>query len=425
MNYLDIKNLLKGNALDERIIDINVCDDVDFQKQRYLKLLEQTYKLYGDGNYSLLSAPGRSEIGGNHTDHQHGKVIAAAVNMDNIAFVKANNSNMINYHTLGFTMNSIDINDLTIKTEEKFKAEALVRGIAAGFVERGYHIGGFDGLGQSNVLMGSGISSSASFEILIAQIFNHLFNEGRISPIELAKIAQTAENQYFMKPCGLLDQMAISVGGFVYIDFKNPDSPIVEKLDFNFKDYGYNLVLVNTKGNHADLSDEYASIPNEIKEVAAYFDEAVISDCSKDKIFTNIKELRNKLDNDRAILRALHVLNENDRVDQEAEALRKNDIKKMLFLMKESGNSSFKYLQNVSVNNRFKTQNLALALAISEAALECQGATRVHGGGFEGTIQAIVHDGQLEGYLKIMREVFGEDSCFILKARPEGGVKII
>lgn len=424
MQLTEIKNQILDNSLDDQLKMVNASDDLKTIKKRYLSLINETNTKYGDGDYILLSASGRSEIGGNHTDHQHGKVLAAAVNMDNICLVKKNNSLIVDYTTLGFNIRPLDLNDLEINPAEKHTSEALIRGIAARFKQLGYKIGGFSGLGHCNVLMGSGISSSASFEILIAEIFNHLFNDGQINAIEIAKIAQYAENNYFLKPCGLLDQMAISVGGFVYINFKDPNSPIVEKIDFNFKDYGYNLVLVNTKGDHANLSDEYAAIPSEIKKVAKMFNVEVISDIELKDLISKIPNIRKEIKNDRAILRAIHVLNENELVDNEVTALKNKDIKTLFKLMKQSGNSSFKYLQNIYVSQSPQIQNLSLALALSESFLS-DGAYRVHGGGFEGTIQAIVSDQELDGYLKLMRAYFGDDSCFVVNIRPVGGYKII
>lgn len=420
----EIKNALLSNQLDQQLIYINVDNDLNKIKKRYLDLVDATLNKFEDADYHLLSASGRSEIGGNHTDHQHGKVIAAAVNMDNICLVTKSDDLTVDYTTIGFNIKKVDLNNLEINPDEKHTSEALIRGIAARFKQLGYNIGGFRGLGHCNVLMGSGISSSASFEVLIAEIFNHLFNDGKINAIEIAKIAQYAENNYFLKPCGLLDQMAISVGGFVHIDFKDPTNPLVEKIDFNFKDYGYNLVLVNTKGDHANLSDEYAAIPTEIKSLAKLFNKEVISDISIDDFIKELPKLRSSLANDRAILRALHVLNENKLVEEEVLALKNKDLDKMIELMKKSGNSSFKYLQNISVSSKPKTQNLALALALSESFLT-KGAYRVHGGGFEGTIQAIVSDDELDNYIKLMSAYFGDDCCFVVNVRPVGGYKII
>lgn len=424
MNYQAIKDRILGSSLDELLIKLNSNHDLVSIKKRYLKLLDETYKQFGDGDYCLISASGRSEIGGNHTDHQHGLVIGAAVNMDNISFIKKRSDLKVNYYTQGFDMKSVDLNNLEINEHEKHTSEALIRGIAYRFKELGYRIGGFEGMGQCNVLMGSGISSSASFEVLICQIFNHLYNDGQIDDITIAKISQYAENHYFMKPCGLLDQMTISVGGFVFIDFKDPNNPKVEKIDFDFKDYGYNLVLVNTKGDHAHLSDEYAAIPKEIKQVAAYFEKPVISEVTLDQVLNSFNVIRDDLQNDRALLRSIHVLNENKRVLKEVEALKNKDINTLLSLIKESGNSSYKFLQNISVSNNPYKQNIALALALSENILT-KGATRVHGGGFEGTIQAIVADDELDKYIDTMAKYFGSDALYVVNIRPYGGYRII
>lgn len=424
MKKNEIEKILKSDLLDQKIALLNSKETVSSNKERYLELLEKTFEKYGDLDYCLLSSPGRSEICGNHTDHQNGKVIAASVNMDNICFVAKNENNLVEYQTLGFEIKPVDLNDLSIKEEEKYTTESLIRGIAFYFKELGYEIGGFKGLGHCNVLMGSGISSSASFEILVCQIFNQLYNDGKISDIELAKIAQYAENNYFMKPCGLLDQMAISVGGFVYMDFKDPKKPIVEKIDFDFKKYGYNLILVNTKGDHKNLSQEYSFIPQEIKEVSRLFEKDVVSEIDKNDLMGKISFFRDGVKNDRAFLRSLHVLNENENVLEMKKALKEKDIEKVLKIMYKSGNSSFKFLQNVFVVNNYKNQNLSLALCVSETFLK-QGAVRVHGGGFEGTIQAIVADDEMNDYLRLMHNLFGDDSCFIVNVRPYGGCKII
>lgn len=421
----EIFEQLNGNQLDELIKKVYCTEDVDRLKKRFYDLLEKTVEVYGDGDYMLISASGRSEIGGNHTDHQHGKVIAAAVNMDNVVFVKKEDNLSVIYRTLGYGENKLDLSNLDVCEKEKFKTEALIRGIAARFVQLGYKIGGFKGLGHSEVLMGSGISSSASFEVLIAQVFNQLYNNGEISDIELAQIAQYAENHYFGKPCGLLDQMAISVGGFVTIDFIDPAHPKVEKLDFDFGDYGYHLVLVNTKGDHADLSHDYAAIPTEIKQVAQFFGKDFLSEVDLAELMENLPALRKHVANDRALTRAIHVLTENKRVDEQLKALAAKDIDSLLYWMKESGNSSYKFLQNVLVCGQYKTQNLGLALQVSETVLGKNGISRVHGGGFEGTIQAIVKDELLEKYLHAMHQLFGDDSTFVIAVRPVGGYLLL
>ena len=422
---VNLREILKTNELDDKI-KLLICDDaIEEEKSRYLDLLAQAESLYGEGEYHIISAPGRTEIGGNHTDHQHGKVIAASVNVDSVALVKKNEDNIVRIKSVGFNIKPIDLSDLSVHQDEINTTESLIRGIAYRFKELGYQIGGLDALSQSKVLVGSGISSSASFEVLIAELFNQLYNEGKVDAIEIAKIAQFAENVYFGKPCGLLDQMAISCGGFTIMDFENPSAPIVEKHDFNFDKYGYHLVLTNTKGDHADLSDEYAKIPGEMKLVAKAMGHDVLKECDENEFYKHFASIREEVKNDRAMLRAIHLFAENHRVDLQAKAIKEENIAELLKLMKESGRSSYQYLQNVSCVIKPYSQSLGIALALSEKTLNGEGAYRVHGGGFEGTIQAIVPDHLLKEYLAIMQGVFGEDATFEMNIRSVGGYKLI
>lgn len=425
MNYQEIKDTLCGNQLDQIIRELICTDKVNEEKQRYLKLLEQAYMLYGDGDYHLISASGRSEIGGNHTDHQHGKVIAASVNIDTLVAVKKNNEAIIHLQSAGFDIKPIDIQDLSIHPEEKDTSESLIRGIVSRFKQLGYEIGGFDGVTQSNVLVGSGISSSASFEVAVAQCMNQLYNEGKIDDIEIAKICQYAENVYFMKPSGLLDQMAISCGGFTIMDFYDVQKPVVEKCSFDFKKFGYQVVLVNVKSSHDDLSHEYASIPLEMKEVACALDIEYLGEISSQQFYEKLPMIHETVKNERAILRAMHFYQENDRVAKQSEAIRNQDIKSLLELMRESGYSSYMYLQNIYCASNPSSQPLALALALSEHILGKEGAYRVHGGGFAGTILAIVPMNLLDTYLEKMQSIYGSDSTYIMNIRQSGGCKII
>lgn len=425
MNYSKIIDLINDGKIDDKIRLMICDDDVSSERKRYLDMLDDAYKMFGDGDYHIISAPGRTEIGGNHTDHQHGKVIAASVNLDSVAVTKPNESGIVNFISSGFNIKPIDLSDLGIKEDEINHTESLIRGIAYRFLELGYKIGGFDALSNSKVLIGSGISSSASFEILVCEIFNHLFNEGMIDPVTLAKIAQYAENNYFMKPCGLLDQMAISVGGFTFMDFKDVKKPYVEKIDFDFRDYNYYLVLTNTKGDHAELSFEYAAIPNEMKAVAETMGHEFLSECDEESFYRNLNEIRKAVNNDRAILRAIHLFEENKRVDIEGNAIRNGDINLLLKTIRESGRSSYMYLQNVYPSSRPKSQSLAIALALSDQYLKDSGAFRVHGGGFEGTIQAFVKEDKLSQYLEMMHKLFGEDSTYLLSIRSVGGYCLI
>lgn len=425
MDYRNIVDLISNGKIDEQISLMICSDDVSSERERYLSMLDEAYERFGDGDYHIISSPGRTEIGGNHTDHQHGKVIAASVNLDSVAVAKANDSSTVNLLSSGFSIKPIDLSDLSIKKEEINRTESLIRGIAYRFMELGYKIGGFDALSNSKVLIGSGISSSASFEILVCEIFNHLFNEGKIDAITLAKIAQFAENNYFMKPCGLLDQMAISVGGFTFMDFRDIRKPHVEKIDFDFRDFNYYLVLTNTKGDHAELSHEYAAIPSEMKAVAKAMGHDFLSECDEELFYHNLNEIRQKVNNDRAILRAIHLFEENRRVDIEGDAIRNRDIDLLLKTISDSGRSSYMYLQNVYPSSRPKSQSLAIALALSDKYLKDSGAFRVHGGGFEGTIQAFVKEEKLSQYLEIMHRLFGEDSTYLLSIRSVGGYCLI
>lgn len=422
MKISQIKEMLLKHEFDEQFKMLTCNGDVDMEIKRYGKLLDKALKSFGDVNDAhLICAPGRSEIGGNHTDHQFGRVLAGSVNMD-IACVACKNDDFVEYLADDYKVKKIYLNDLISKEEEKFTTESLIRGILFRFKELGYKIGGFKAYSHSNVLRGSGISSSAAFEILIGNILNYLYNDGTVNPIEIAKIGQYAENNYFKKPSGLLDQMACSIGGFVTIDFKDNDNPVVEPVDFDFTKSDYALILVDTKGDHADLSDEYGLMPYEMKEVAKVFDKKVLSEISMDDLLKNIDKVKERC-SDRSILRAIHFLNETDRVLLQVDALKKGDFDTFKKLIIESGYSSYMYLQNVYSNA--KSQNLSLALAVSEQLLKDKGAYRVHGGGLAGTIQAFVLKDMVDDYIKQMNLLFGENCCHILSIRPVGGYQII
>lgn len=425
MNKEALSEHLASDLLNDAIARL-ICDsEVTSEKKRYCDLLNKANELYSDGDYHIVSAPGRTEVGGNHTDHNKGCVVAASVNLDSVALVKVNNTKIVNFKSEGFDILPVDLSDLSVQSNEVNKTESLIRGIAARFVQLGYRIGGFDAVSNSKVLPGSGISSSASFEVLVGEIFNHLFNNGKINPIEIAQISQYAENEYFGKPCGLMDQMAISVGGFTAIDFKDPAKPIVEKVDFDFKKAGYHLVITNTKGDHADLSGEYGAVPSEMKSVARELGHEVLRECELSELVHNIKPIRDSIHNDRALLRAIHFFKENQRAVDLKKALEAKDMDHVLELIRQSGQSSYMYLQNVTVPGSVKSQNLALALALSDVYLNGEGACRVHGGGFEGTIQAFVPTHLLNGYIELMKSVFGEDATHLMAIRNVGGVQLI
>lgn len=414
---------LKNHELDKQLQNCICTDQVDQEIERYVDLIRQADERFHGESYHLFSAPGRTEVGGNHTDHQQGRVLAASVNMDTACAVCAC-EDTIEFISEGFAIKPISIDDLTMKEAEKNTSEALIRGILARFQQLGYRIGGFKAYSNSTVLKGSGISSSACFETLIGTILSHLYNEAKISPIEIAKIGQYAENVFFGKPCGLMDQMACSVGGFVTIDFKDVANPKVEKVDFDFAHSGYALCLVDTKGDHADLSDEYGLMPQEMKQVARCLNKSVLSECSLYDLLDHITEIRAHC-SDRAILRSIHFFNETERVVEQVEALKRKDMRQFCELIIASGYSSYMYLQNVYSPSDIHHQNLSLALAISEQLLKGKGAYRVHGGGLAGTIQAFVPTELLPEYTKMMRHIYGEDACFVLSVRPVGGYKLI
>lgn len=393
------------------------------QTERYKKAVQSFKELYGDCKYRVFSASGRTEVGGNHTDHNFGRVLAAGVSLDVIAVVKQTDDNIIEVKSEGFPKDVVDINDLSVHNDEEGKSASLIRGVAAGFNNRKYGIGGFKAYTTSNVLKGSGLSSSAAFEVLIGTILNYLYNNLKATNVEIAQIAQYAENVYFGKPSGLMDQMASSVGSFITIDFKDPENPVIEKIDFDFNHSGHSLCIVDTKGNHADLTPEYAAIPQEMKAVAGFFGKQVLREVTLSDVLENITELRNKY-GDRAVLRALHFLNENETVDREAKALQDGDFNAFLKEITNSGNSSYKYLQNIYSNKSPEEQGLSIGLNLAEMVLDGEGACRVHGGGFAGTIQAFVPNSKLEKFKETLNGCFGDGSCHVISIRPVGGIEV-
>lgn len=428
------KNRTLKNTFDERTITMTVSEKtleklyganaVDMQKARYEAAVKSFEDIYGKAdNIRLFSAPGRTEVGGNHTDHNRGCVMAAAVGLDVIAVVSPCDGSVVSVKSEGFPEDVVDISDLKIKENEKNSSAALIRGVAAGFKNAGYDVCGFKAYTTSNVLKGSGLSSSAAFEVLIGTIFSHLCNGGKVSAVKIAQIAQYAENAYFGKPSGLMDQMASSVGGFITIDFKDTENPVIDSVSYDFASSGYNLCIVDTKGNHADLTPEYAAIPAEMKSVAKFFGKSELRDITKEQLIENIADVR-KSCGDRAVARAFHFFDDNERVGKEAAALRSGDIDGFLKLITESGNSSFKYLQNVFAVKSPEEQGLVMGLYLSENVLCGRGAVRVHGGGFAGTIQAFVPTDLLDTYSETMEKVFGKGSCYKLYIRPVGGAAV-
>ena len=393
------------------------------QAKRYEEALATFKSTFGHDDAEMFSSPGRTEIGGNHTDHNYGRVLAGAVNLDNIAVAKPNGTMKVRILSSGYPQFEVDLNNLEPSKEEYFTSVALVRGISARMKELGFNIGGFDAVIDSGVPKGSGLSSSASFEVLIGAIISHLFNEGKLDAVQNAIIGQYAENNFFGKPCGLMDQTACSVGGLVTIDFEDPSKPIVKKVDFDFTKTGYALVITDTGGNHADLNDEYASLPTEMKSVAAQFGKNVLRQVTLEQVIDNIPQMRGKV-SDRAILRAIHYERDNARVAEQVAALEKGDFKSFLKMVIASGQSSYMYNQNVYPVNNVEEQGLSLALALSDIVLGSEGAWRVHGGGFAGTIQAFVPEALLDEYVKTIENAFGEGKCWKLFIRPQGAIKV-
>ena len=371
----------------------------------------------------VFSAPGRTEISGNHTDHQCGCVLAAAVNLETIADVRLNGSNTIWVQSEGYPVVKISLDDLTVHEEEKNTTAALIRGIAAAFKRRGAKLQGFDAVIRSNVLSGSGLSSSAAFEVLFGTILNELFYGKRLNAIEIAQIGQYAENMYFGKPCGLMDQMASSVGGLVFIDFEDPREPIVEKINFDFAANGYALCIIDSGAGHADLTDDYAAIPAELREVCQYFGKDVLRQIPEEDFFRELSNIRRHV-SDRAILRAIHVYQENKRVKAQVQALKDGRLDEFLHLVKQSGQSSWMYLQNICPAGAIMKQEVAVALAMCDTLLQGRGACRVHGGGFAGTVQAFVPLDLLQGFIKEMDNVLGKGACHVLNIRQDGGIRV-
>jgi galactokinase len=395
------------------------------QADRYSNLLGDFQKTYGKDDVFLFSSPGRTEIGGNHTDHNYGRVLAGAVNLDNIAVAAANGSNIIRIKSSGYPEFQVDISDLAIDESNFYTSGSLVKGICAKMLNNGYKTGGFDACINGRVPKGSGLSSSASFEVLIGEIINVLFNDGKMSAVENAIIGQWAENNYFGKPCGLMDQTACSVGGLITIDFKDPANPVVKEIDFDFVSTGFSLVITDVGGGHDDAASqaEYASLPTEMKSVAAELGAKVLREVSLKQIVEKIPEIRKKT-GDRAILRAYHFQGDNQRVVDQVAALENNDFQGFLKMVVESGYSSFMYNQNIFDVVHKNEQVVSLALALSEMVLKGKGAWRVHGGGFGGTIQAFVPQEKLDEYVETLEHVYGKGSCHKLFIRNKGAVKL-
>lgn len=406
------KNLLGGSIMPALILTSQ-------QKQ---SLDAGFWAAFGAAPERYFSAPGRTEIGGNHTDHQRGRVLAAAVNLDTLAAVRVNGTGTIRILSEGYPMSQVELSCLEPQAEEVNSTPALIRGVAARFAQLGCQVEGFDAYCTSTVLPGSGLSSSAAYEVLIGTIINHLFFQGRVSQPEIAQIGQYAENVFFGKPCGLMDQTASAVGNLVSIDFFDKDHPVITPVDFDFSTCGHALCIIDTRASHADLTDEYAAIPGEIKSVCAHFGKEVLTQIDEADFYAAIPALRREC-GDRAVLRCIHFYQDNARVPKQVAALKAGDFDAFLALVAESGRSSWMYLQNVVPAGYKEHQDVAVSLALCEHYLQGRGAFRVHGGGFAGTVQAFVPFDLLGSFRAGLDAALGAGACHVLSIRPQGGVE--
>ena len=424
-----LRKQLENGALDMRLREIYLSEDPAEQRARIRKVLDMYDARFGQdngpvcGQVALFSAPGRTELGGNHTDHQRGCVLAASISLDLMAAAAPNGTSTVVLESEGYDVLRIDISDEMVHPEEANQTASLIRGIAAAIRQRGYQPQGFNACVISDVPGGSGLSSSAAFESLIGVIFNHMFCRDALDAVEIAKIGQYAENVYYGKPCGLMDQMACSVGGVIAIDFEQQENPQITRAPFSFADSGYQLCIIDSGADHMDLTEDYAAIPAEMKSIANYFGKEVLREVPEEQFYDQIVSLR-KACGDRAVQRASHFYRENERVKAETAALLAGDFQTYLHVVRESGHSSFMYLQNVFSSRLPGKQAVAVALMIAEHILGGEGACRVHGGGFAGTIQAFVPKDQVEKFRQEMERVLGEGSCNVLQIRPYGGIVI-
>ena len=417
---------IAGGKMDEKLKAVYVLDSaVEAQKKRYIATIKEFINIFGaDRDIIITSAPGRTEVCGNHTDHNNGRVLAASVNLDAIAVCAVSESNTVRIQSIGHAMNVVDLDRLLPDENEFGRSTAMVRGVIAKIKDIGYEIGAFDAVTTSDVMGGSGLSSSAAFEVLLGTSISYLFNDGKISPVDIAKIAQYSENVFFGKPSGLLDQMASSVGTFVTIDFKSTEDPVIKKVEFDFSQSGYALCIVDTGGSHSDLTDDYAAVRSEMESVAQAMGKNVLREVGFDEFKAAVPQLFGKV-NDRALLRAYHFYGENERVENAVNALENGDFEQFKEIIIESGKSSYMLNQNVYSPSNATEQRLSLALCITENMLKGKGAYRVHGGGFAGTIQAFVPNEMLDEYKTAMENVFGIGNCHVLIVRPVGGTKVM
>lgn len=397
---------------------------VERQRNRYISAIEKFSEIFPErDDIKIYSAPGRTEIGGNHTDHQHGCVLAAAVDLDVIAVVAFHNEGVIRLKSAGHSPNHVNLSDLSVQKKEMGSSSALIRGIASRFHEMGVQISGFDAYTTSDVLSGSGLSSSAAFEVLVGTIIDSHYNHGTAGAVEIAKIGQYAENVYFGKKSGLMDQMVSSVGGLVSIDFHDTENPEIKSFPYDFEASGYCLCVTDTKGSHANLTDDYVAVRTEMESIAAQFGKAFLRDVNENEFYSAIPKLREKC-SDRAVIRAAHFFAENRRAVLETNALSEVNMDYFLELVRQSGESSANLLQNLYSCSQPTEQAISIGIMLSKSILGRNGAVRVHGGGFAGTIQAFVPAEKVNEYSQEMNRIFGDGSCYILRIRPVGGIEI-
>lgn len=425
-NIMSVRESLEQGSLDQRIKEIYVDEQrVPYNRERYIRAIDRFTELFpSEKEIEIYSAPGRSEVCGNHTDHQNGMVLATSINLDAIAIVAKAEESVIRLVSGDFPMEEVDVADLSMKEEEQSTTTALIRGVAAGMKERGHKVGGFTAYITSDVLMGAGMSSSAAFESLIGTILSGLYNDMKVSSIEIAQIGQYAENIYFGKPCGLMDQMACSVGGMIFIDFKEKEHPEVRQVHTDFEKAGLSLCIVDTKGSHADLTPDYAAVPAEMNQVAQALGREHLREVPRETFFKELPKLW-KETSGRAVLRAIHFYEEEERVLRGVKSLEESDYPGFLSVIKASGDSSAKYLQNIYSPKDVDSQNVTVALAVSESILGENGVCRVHGGGFAGTIQAFVKNEAVAAYKEQIEAIYGDDSCHVLKVRLQGGIRVL
>ena len=425
-NIMSVRESLEQGSLDQRIKEIYVDEQrVPYNRERYIRAIDRFTELFpSEKEIEIYSAPGRSEVCGNHTDHQNGMVLATSINLDAIAIVAKAEEPVIRLVSGDFPMEEVDVADLSMKEEEQSTTTALIRGVAAGMKERGHKVGGFTAYITSDVLMGAGMSSSAAFESLIGTILSGLYNDMKVSSIEIAQIGQYAENIYFGKPCGLMDQMACSVGGMIFIDFKEKEHPEVRQVHTDFEKAGLSLCIVDTKGSHADLTPDYAAVPAEMNQVAQALGREHLREVPRETFFKELPKLW-KETSGRAVLRAIHFYEEEERVLRGVKSLEESDYPGFLSVIKASGDSSAKYLQNIYSPKDVDSQNVTVALAVSESILGEKVVSRVHGVGFAGTLQAFVKNEAVAAYKEQIEAIYGDDSCHVLKVRLQGGIRVL